>query len=138
MLLAVFHSSQPSLTAFFQKADISFANSCGHFTCYRHYPGSRLSFLSGSAIKRIKVGVKALFADSSAKIRSANLSLHPPVKLASNEKEYRFALLVANPSLGALAGFLAFPVQVVGERRAAPDNPIRSPHRYAPACLPSA
>jgi len=104
----------------------------------RNYPGSRLSFLSGSAIKRIKVGVKALFADSSAKIRSANLSLHPPVKLASNEKEYRFALLVANPSLGALAGFLAFPVQVVGERRAAPDNPIRSPHRYAPACLPSA
>jgi hypothetical protein len=51
-----------------------------------NYPGLRLSFPSGNAIKRIKVGVKALFAELSAKIRSANLSLHPPVKLASNEK----------------------------------------------------
>jgi hypothetical protein len=31
----------------------------------RNYPGSRLSFVSGSAIKRIKAGVKASLADSS-------------------------------------------------------------------------
>jgi hypothetical protein len=31
----------------------------------RNYPGSRLSFPSGSAIKRIKAGVKASLADSS-------------------------------------------------------------------------
>ena len=58
-----------------------------------NYPGSRLSFPSGSAIKRIKAGVKALFAELVLpKSRSANLRLHPPVKLASNEKRIPLCL----------------------------------------------
>jgi len=52
----------------------------------RNYPGSRLSFASGSAIKRIKAGVKARFRPSLPKFRSAKPSLHPPVKSVSNEK----------------------------------------------------
>ncbi len=68
-----------------------------------NYPGSRLSFPSGSAIKRIKVGVKALFAELSAKIRSANLSLHPPVKLASNETRISPFPVHGQPSIGTLA-----------------------------------
>ena len=61
-----------------------------------NYPGSRLSFPSGSAIKRIKVGVKALFAELSAKIRSANLSLHPPVQV-SFERKKNIAFLGPRP-----------------------------------------
>jgi hypothetical protein len=49
-------------------------------------PRLKLVFSLRQCDKENQGSVKALFAKLSAKIRSANLNLHPPVKLASNEK----------------------------------------------------
>lgn len=52
----------------------------------RNYPGSGLSFVSGSAITRITAGVKARRRPSPAKFRSAGRAFTLPVKSVSDEK----------------------------------------------------
>jgi hypothetical protein len=64
-----------------------------------------LSFPSGNAIKRIKAGVKALFADSSCQDSFCQPAPSPSGQVSfQTKKEYRFILLPANPSLRTLAG----------------------------------
>src|SRR5262249_53782518 len=58
----------------------------------RNYPGSVLSFASGSEKKRITAGVEARRDRSPDKFRSAGLGLHPPGKVRfERKKEYSFA-----------------------------------------------
>jgi hypothetical protein len=52
----------------------------------RNYPGSSLSFVSGSAITRITAGVKARLRPSPAKFRSAGRAFTLPAKSVSDEK----------------------------------------------------
>src|SRR5215469_17856947 len=55
-------------------------------TLQRNYPGSSLSFASGSAITRITAGVKARRRPSPAKFRSAGRAFTLPAKSVSDEK----------------------------------------------------
>ncbi len=56
-----------------------------------NYPGSMLSLVSSSAIKRITAGVKARRRPSPAKFRSAGWAFTLPAKVGSNEKRIPFS-----------------------------------------------
>jgi hypothetical protein len=93
----------------------------------RNYPGSRLlSFTSGSAIKRIKAGVKASLADSSCQRFVCKPEPSPSGQVSVERKEYRFALLPANPFPITLAGLK--PVIV---RDPSPDRPLKEKRMIA-------
>ena len=70
------------------------------------HPGSMLSFVSGSAIKRITAGVKARRGPFSAKFSIRWPGLHPPAKSVSNEKKntaLRYCLPPSHSNIGRLS-----------------------------------
>ena len=75
----------------------------------RDHPGSMLSFVSGSAIKRITAGVKAA-ADRRCQVSIWGLAFTLPVKSISNEKR----ILLFGSSLQAVSLTDRHPV--IGER----------------------
>ena len=58
------------------------------------YPGSGLFSSSGSAIKRIKAGVKAHPLNARSRL-NLDAGLHPPIKSARTKKEYLFRTVCA-------------------------------------------
>ena len=62
-----------------------------------NYPGSVLSFVSGSAIKRITAGVKAR-RDRPCQVSICWPGLHPPGKVSSNEKRILLCTSVRQPA----------------------------------------
>jgi hypothetical protein len=74
----------------------------------RHYPypGSTLSLVSGSAIKRITAGVKGPPLTVACKVSICWPGLHPPGKISiQTKKEYCFPLPAASSPLRILAGY---------------------------------
>ena len=69
----------------------------------RNHPGSLLSSISGSVIKRITAGVKVR-RDRPAKIRSAGRAFTLPTESAQTKKEYPFQTFGCEPSPATLAG----------------------------------
>jgi hypothetical protein len=65
----------------------------------RNYPGSGLSFASGSAITRITAGVKARRRPSPAKFRSAGRPSPSQQSQFQTKKEYCILILAARPTL---------------------------------------
>ena len=63
----------------------------------RNYPGSSLSFPSGSAIKRIKAGVKALFADSSCQDSFCQPAPSPSGQVSFKRKRIPLCLAPRQP-----------------------------------------
>jgi hypothetical protein len=61
--------------------------------CQGNYPGSPLSFVSGSAIKRITAGVKAR-RDRPCQVSIGWSGLHPPGKVSSDEKRILLCIAV--------------------------------------------
>jgi len=61
-----------------------------------NYPGSPLSFVSGSAIKSITAGVKAR-RDRSCQVSISWSGLHPPGKFSSDEKRILLCIAVNMP-----------------------------------------
>jgi hypothetical protein len=71
----------------------------------RYHPGSLLSFVSGSEIKRITAGVKA-YRDRPCQVSICWPGLHPPGKHSfGRKKEYSLDRRLRTPPLTALAGF---------------------------------
>ena len=63
----------------------------------RHYPGSMLSLVSGSAIKRITAGVKAA-ADRRCQVSIWGPAFTLPVKSVSNEKRILLSVARVEPT----------------------------------------
>jgi hypothetical protein len=88
----------------------------------RDYPGSMLSFASGSAIKIITAGVKAAADRSLAKRRSAGRAFTLRQSQFRTKKEYCFPSVAASPSSRTLAGLKRPHDQV--DRFRVTDNPL--------------
>jgi hypothetical protein len=71
----------------------------------RNYPGSLLSFGSGSAIKRTTAGLQAPPLTVPCQSFDLVAGLHPPAKSVSNEKRILLSGFRRDPSLRTLAGF---------------------------------
>jgi hypothetical protein len=75
------------------------------------HPGSLLSFVSGSAIKRITAGVKAPPRPSTVKVSICWLGLHPPAKVSFKRKRILLSVSVEGcdpfpPPLAGIKGLL--------------------------------